>query len=324
MAQNPMSVSHPSETYSVYGLTLRSAIQLPCPSVEQTLASPDIELLECGPTEILQACSQERISFREEGFWQCSIFADGSAHVSWKEHFEFVVSASAKQVLWRKLQEVSNEVFFTYFLGQVLSYCLLARGIEPLHATAIVVGDQAVAFLGDSGFGKSTLAATFLQKGYSLLTDDVLALEFRGETVWARPAIARMKLNPDSADAVFCGRRSIPMNSFTSKMIFALNDSQHGNRMVPLQALYVLPHKPSKSRILVRRLSGRSSFLPIVQNTFNDTVLHPDRLKQQFAFAGRLASLIPIKRLSYPRRLDMLPAVADAILADISRESKSR
>jgi hypothetical protein len=244
--------------------------------------------------------------------------------VLWKEHFEFVVSASAKQVRWQKLKEVPNEVFFTYFLGQVLSYCLLARGIEPLHATAIIVNDNAVAFLGDSGLGKSTLAATFLERGYTLLTDDVLALEFGGKSVWARPGIARVKLNPDTADAVFGGRRSIPMNSFTSKMIFPLNDAQHGNRLVPLQALYVLPHKPSKSRILIRRLSGRSSFLPIVQNTFNDTVLHPDRLKQQFAVAARLASLIPIKRLSYPKRLDMLSAVADAILVDISRESKSR
>ena len=32
--------------------------------------------------------------------------------------------------------------------------------------------------------------------------------------------------------------------------------------------------------------------------------------------------LIPVKRLSYPRRLGRLPAVADAILADLSRESK--
>jgi len=324
MAQNPMSVSHRSETYTLYGLTVRSAIRLPCPRVDPALASPDIALLECGPAEIVQACRQERISFREEGFWQSSIFADGSAHVIWKEHFEFVVSADAKQVLWRKLQEVSNEVFFTYFLGQVLSYCLLTRGIEPLHATAMIVNDQAVAFLGDSGAGKSTLAATFLQKGYTLLTDDVLALEFRGESAWVWPGIARVKLNPDSADSVFYGRRSIPMNSFTTKMIFPLNDSQHDNRMFPLRALYVLPRKPSKSRIMVRRLSGRASFLPIVQNTFNDTVLHSDRLKQQFAFAGRLARLIPIKRLSYPRRLDMLPAVADAILADLSRESKSR
>src|SRR5579864_4054354 len=240
MCPSPMSVCYSPETYSLYGLTLRSAIPLPCPRVQQTLASPDIELLECGPAEILQACSHERVSFREQGFWQCSIFADGSAHVSWKEHFEFVVSASAKQVRWRKLREVSNEVFFTYFLGQVLSYCLLARGIEPLHATAIIVDDQAIAFLGDSGMGKSTLAAKFLQRGYTLLTDDVLALEFSGKDVWVRPGIARVKLNPDSADAVFGGRRSIPMNSFTSKMIFPLSDAQHGNRAVPLLALYVL------------------------------------------------------------------------------------
>ena len=319
-----MPVCSSAETYSLYGLTLKSAIPLPCPSVEPSTTAPDIELLKCGRAEILEACGRERISFREQGFWQSSIFADGSAHVAWKEHFEFVVSASAKQVRWRKLREVPNEVFFTYFLGQVLSYCLLARGIEPLHATAIVVDGRAIAFLGDSGFGKSTLAATFLQRGHPLLTDDVLALEFSGGNVWVRPGIARVKLNPDAADAVFGGRRSIPMNSFTSKMIFSLNDAQHGNRMAPLQALYVLPHKSSKSRILIRRLLGRSSFLPIVQNTFNDTVLHSDRLKQQFAFAARLASVIPIKRLSYPKRLDLLPAVADAILADVSRESRSR
>ena len=324
MRQAPMFITPRPETYSLYGLTLRSATPLPCLSVEQTSEFPDIELLECDPAGILQACSEVRISFREEGFWQYSLFADGSTHISWKEHFEFVVLAGAKRVLWRKLREVSDEVFFTYLLSQVLSYCLLARGFEPLHGTAIVAGEKAIAFLGDSGAGKSTLAATFLQQGYPLLTDDVLAVEFMGEGVWAWPGIARVKLNPDSADAVFWGRRSIPMNSFTSKMIFPLNDSPHGNDKVPLQALYVLPPKPSTSRIVVRRLSGRSAFLPIVQNTFNNTVLHHDRLKQQFAFASRLVNLVPVKRLSYPRRLDLLPDVAEAILADISRESESR
>src|SRR5579862_5402048 len=143
-----MSVIPRSETYALYGLTLKSAVPLPCPIAEPSLASPAIELVECGSDEIARACRQERVSFRDEGFWQSSIFADGSAHVAWKEHFEFVVSAGAEQVLWRKLQEVPNEVFFTYFLGQVFSYCLLARGVEPLHATAMLVNDQAIAFLG--------------------------------------------------------------------------------------------------------------------------------------------------------------------------------
>ncbi len=99
MAPNPMSLSHHSETYSLYGLTVRSAIALPCPRVEQAMTPPDVALFECGPAEIVQACRQERISFQEDGFWQSSIFVDGSAHVAWKEHFEFVVSADAKKVL---------------------------------------------------------------------------------------------------------------------------------------------------------------------------------------------------------------------------------
>lgn len=314
-----MSLSQSSELYSLYGLSLRSAIPLPCPVTEGELPSSDVELVECRRREILPASNRERTLFREDGFWQCSLFADGSAYVSWKNHFEFMVSADAKQVFWRRLQQVPNEVFFTYFLGQVLSYCLLARGIEPLHATGVVVGEQAIAFLGDSGYGKSTLAATLLRMGCPLLTDDVLALEFHGQKVWARPGIARLKLNPDSADALLCGGRSIPMNSFTSKMIFPLNGPQHHNRVVPLQAIYVLPRRASRSRITIQPLAGRSAFLPIIQNTFNNTVLHPCRLKQQFVFADKLTRMVPINRLSYPRRMELLPAIADAILADVSR-----
>ena len=59
----------------------------------------------------------------------------------------------------------------------MLSFSLLSLGYEPLHATAVVVDGEAVAFLGDCGYGKSTLGAAFLARGFPLLTDDVLALE---------------------------------------------------------------------------------------------------------------------------------------------------
>ena len=37
---------------------------------------------------------------------------------------------------------------------------------QPLHATAVVVGGGAVAFLGDSGYGKSTLGASFVRENF--------------------------------------------------------------------------------------------------------------------------------------------------------------
>ena len=95
------------------------------------------------------------------------------------------------------------------------------------------MGGSAVAFLGDSGFGKSTLAAALLRKGYPLLTDDVMVLSFKGQDVLAHPSLARIKLTPESADEVFPGRRSINMNNFTPKLILPLQAWEHVSSPVP-------------------------------------------------------------------------------------------
>ena len=40
----------------------------------------------------------------------------------------------------------------------------------------VAIDGKAYAFVGDSGAGKSTLASAFLNKGYQLLSDDVIAV----------------------------------------------------------------------------------------------------------------------------------------------------
>jgi len=83
---------------------------------------------------------------------------------------------------------------------------LLKQGIEPLHCTAVVVNGGAVGFLGDCGYGKSSLAAAFLQAGYPLLTDDLLVLKEEGRHFLAYPSFPRIKLFPEMAEA-FLGDR---------------------------------------------------------------------------------------------------------------------
>jgi hypothetical protein len=306
--------------YSLYGLRVESAIPLPCPAWDQNGLPADVELLEDSQTAPWQLPAGAPTSYEDDGFSECSIFEDGSAHMLCKGHFEFLASGHGKQVRWRKLRDVPDEVLLTYLIGQVLSFCLLTRGIEPLHATAVVVDGEAIAFLGASGAGKSTLAAAFVQRGYSLLTDDVLVLQPHGNKLLAHPSLPRLKLTPETADVFFSGRRSIPMNSLTTKMIFPLSPQGHAGNMVPLRALYVLPKKNTKRRIGVRTLLGRASFLPLIANTFNDSVLNPARLKRQFAFAGKVTAAVPIRQLSFPTGLELLPAVADLILSDLHRE----
>jgi hypothetical protein len=307
--------------YSLYGLRVRSAIPLPCPEWRGSENVADVHLVEATEEQLRNSCNAPLSRFESDGFWECRLFEDGAIHASWKGHFDFFVSSDGTRVLWRRLVGVPDEVLFTYLLNQVLSECLVARGAEPLHATSVVIGGEAIAILGDSGHGKSTLAAALMGMGHRLLTDDVLVLEFVDSGVLAYPSLARLKLHPDTADAVFAGRRSLPMNTFTDKMILPLGGAEHAARPVPLRAMYAIPSAAGAARISIRSAGGRRSMLELVKGAFSATLLSPARLEQQFNFASRLAKSVPIKLLSYPRRLDLLPQVAAAVVADLSKEA---
>lgn len=74
-----------------------------------------------------------------------------------------------------------------WVLGQVLPFVAALHGRELLHAAGAVVGGGAVAILGPSGRGKSTLLAALLDGGAAFLSDDVLALTPLPHGVLAHP-----------------------------------------------------------------------------------------------------------------------------------------
>lgn len=72
-----------------------------------------------------------------------------------------------------------------------------------LHASAVARDGRAVAFLGGRQWGKSTTAAVMLRSGWTLVTDDILPLEFTDDGVpLCHPGPARIKLWPDAARKV--------------------------------------------------------------------------------------------------------------------------
>lgn len=58
----------------------------------------------------------------------------------------------------------------------LLTHALFPRGLYALHAGAIALGGRAVLVLGASGMGKSTVAFTALESGWSVLSDDIVVL----------------------------------------------------------------------------------------------------------------------------------------------------
>jgi hypothetical protein len=81
-------------------------------------------------------------------------------------------------------------------LAQVLPLAAVLRGMDVFHASAVELGGRAIAFLGGSGAGKTTLASRIVARRARLVTDDVLAIEVTGATVQAHRGGAVARIDP--------------------------------------------------------------------------------------------------------------------------------
>ncbi len=317
VAAPPAQVPH---RYCVYGITVGSELPLALPEY----AHGELAMIELrtAPEELL-AELVAGVDFHpgSDSWYQYAFLTDGSTYVRWGGVGEFLVSSEGNRILCRRFEEASFESFQVYMLGQALSFALVKSGFEPLHATTVVVDGRAAAFLGDSGFGKSSLAASFLQAGHRILTDDLLIVQPSDAGLVAYPGPPRLKLFAEMARRLLSDPAvGIPMNLGTDKLILPLSPHQSCAVPVPLAAIYSLT-PPSEvagaHAISIQVLSGRESFLALVKNTFNRRLVNSERLQRQLTAMTQLANLMPVKRLSYPRLLDRLSEVRTAIESDL-------
>jgi len=313
----------PVPVYRLYGLAVASPLDLPCP-VAPRARRADVRLEGGGGARFAPLRPRTRAGRPSRSWFYSRQLRSGSTYLRWAGLFEFLVSADGHDIRYHRHPGASVESLSAYLLGQVLSHSLLAFGVEPLHGTVVVVDGRAIGFLGDCGYGKSTLGAAFLRLGFPVLTDDLVVLQRTTSGYAVHPGMPRIKLFPSVARRVLrFGRPASRLNDGTSKQILPLADGQAYRSAAPLAALYVLgepgsaPHR-SAVGIEVTPLSAGAAFLELVRNSFNTAVLDRGRLARWFRFASRVTAAVPLRRLTYPRSLSKLPAVCEAVLADLS------
>ncbi len=308
--------------YFFYGVHLKSDWRLPYPQEQApSFTLPvSIELRRAVRRSFAQV---PRSLLRSREWFSYSALDDGSYYLRWAGWWDFLISADGHRITARPIGRHPLESFLNYLLSQVLSFALLRLGIESLHCTVLVINGQAVGFLGDSGYGKSSLAAAFVKSGFPLMTDDVLVLQKNGDGFLAHPGLPRIKLFPKLAPKLL-GRRvkGKPMNPSTSKMVIPLLANESVHAPAPLRRIYVL-NSPATARpsqkVTIKRLPRREAFVALIQNNFNSRMVVPDRLHRHFLFSSSVAAKTPVSVLSYPRTWTSLARVRDAVLRDLAR-----
>src|SRR5215470_13431583 len=125
-------------TYNVYGVALHSEIPLPLPTRGREELSHIALRLQ--PAEYFANAIQGLTLEQADGSWyEIGWLADGSVYARWQGVGEFLVSSSGLQIECRQFDVASTESFHVYLLNQAISFALVKRGFEPIHATVLAI-----------------------------------------------------------------------------------------------------------------------------------------------------------------------------------------
>lgn len=192
-----------------------------------------------------------------------------------------------------------------------------------LHGSAVrlFAGDKeegAVAFLGLSRGGKTTLAGSFAKAGYPFLTEDVIDLAMRDEVYWLQPKRSKLRLFVDSAQHLL-GESADFADANAKQDVEAGKTLPFSDRPVPLRQIYVLG-TDHRADLSIRRLSLQEALGALLPHAFILDVEDKPRLKQHFSRMADLSRGIGCYALDYRRDYAELPLVQRAILENYRKE----
>ncbi len=316
--------------YSAYGLCLRADLPLPglavldsvpCVDVKVWLdAKPDwLDQLTDGVPEVFQT-SPSRNERNEPVLTVCKLAGGDYFQLQYADGTEFVVDRCGKRIWAHWPHPLTLEDTVTYLVGPVLGFVLRLRGVICLHASAVAVGEQAIGLLGSTGAGKSTTAAAFALQGYAVLSDDVAALQERGDAFQVLSGCPRVGLWPDAASALFGSANNLPLLTPNwGKRYLALDENGHRfqREPLPLTAIYVLSRREGdRTSPVIESEPAASGLMTLVSNSYVNLLLDREMRAREFQSLSRVLDRVPMRRVTSGDDPARLPELCHAILAD--------
>jgi len=274
--------------YQLYGLNVQSAIYIP-------------DLLEISLTKRI---AEQPIALQID-------LTDALVYL--RDIGVFIIQGGSKIVLVAT-QNAKQESICQALVGVVLAVLLYQRGRYILHASAVAIEDIAIAFLGDSGAGKSSALAATIDQDFIGITDDLTAIHNIADNALVYPGVPKMKLSAAVATKLKLTQPTTPTAEESS---FVLSTA-HPSDAYCLRNLYILeygpnwsiePIPPQQVIIELMRFAGLKSVLPV-------------RDRYYFEQVAQLARSVNLYRLKRPQDLNQLSKLPK-ILKDHIRSTHS-
>jgi hypothetical protein len=201
----------------------------------------------------------------------------------------------------------------------VLSVMLHQRGLLVLHAGAVEIAGQAVVFLGNKVWGKSTMVAALYGRGHRLIADDSVAISVSDtdtDPPFVLPGFPQLKLWPDSATtSLGTEAASLPEIANGVGKRALCTASNFARAELPLRRLYTLTtgdqirFEQVESRQAVTQLIAYSSNIELMGKQLLRRESGHEHLKRCVALINRT----PLYRFERPFDLSVMSDVAKAV-----------
>ena len=248
----------------------------------------------------------------------------GAHRFRYHDGTEFLIDRDATRVEVRWEAPLSDADAAVYLLGPVLGFVLRLRGIVPLHASAVIVGGRAVAFVGDAWAGKSTTAAAFASLGYPVLSDDLLPIVEAGGAILAYPSHPRLTVWPDSARALFGSTGELPTLTPTYDKRYI--DLQSGDRFqatpVPLEVIYVLGTRTTGAADpYIETMRPHDALLSLASNTYGNYLLDATMRALEFDLLSMVVEQVQVRHISLSHDIEQLRDSCRRLAQHLAQES---
>lgn len=297
------------ESYKAFGLHILSDISFP-------------ELMKASEDQYSAEIEIVIDRFLRHGFnanTQSISVADGMVTLQTHDAGVFRI-INGNKIIVSPYSWTDEDIIRLYILGTCMGILLLQRSIYPLHGSAVVISGKAYGFIGESGAGKSTLATAFVERGYKLLTDDIIPVTFSSIEKYpiVTPSYPQQKLWQQSLDAFGMDNEELrSIHGRATKFCVPVEERYCADRM-SLAGIFELNMSESSENSL--EAVNKLEKLPLLfKHTFRQFMIPSMNLSDwHFGLSAKIGNQIPIYRLHRSADGFSAPQLVDLILDTIT------
>ena len=247
----------------------------------------------------------------DEDRWYTATSTGSGYRLRFRECGEFVISADLSTVEIRRDPAGRTEMLPILLAGTVSAFLLALRGETVLHASAVAIDGAALAFVGQSGRGKSTLAALLcVETGHELVTDDVLTVD-PGPPVTCLGGAFELRLRP--AAAVLADARPESPTRPTADERLAFSPTPRPPEPLPLAAIVIPAPSRTASDVEVRRIPPSDAVFALLSFPRVHGWCRPDVLSRDFTTLSQVVNRVPVYDVTVPWGPPFSPDVARSL-----------